>query len=241
MQGGAVRPITPAITPATASAACGRDGGRSCIIGPRRPVSAVTAPAENRADTGGTTRGGVMNWWMLPLRMPTAAVHMQADRRLAFEVITAFGAAQAAGPGSSRVLRTERDDGALLVEFHSHVPALRGGRRTVRTVERVTLHPPERVEFEDVEGPLPVLRDRFGFVEAEGCTDFRYESTFALKGSVLGWLVGRLYVRPLLGRFMREHVEELRSAVESRASRSRTYPQPTCGHAPAGRREHGES
>ena len=166
--------------------------------------------------------------WIIPIRMPRASVHIRADRRLAFEVVSAFGAASGEGSGS-RVLETEAD-GRLLVEFHTPTPTLTGGHRTYRTVERVTLQPPERIDFDGVSGPLPLLRDRFTFTAVDGCTEFAYESTFGLKGWAFGWLLARLYVRPLLGRFMREHVAELRHTVEARAARSRAYPQPSCGH-----------
>ncbi len=159
--------------------------------------------------------------------MPPARIHIQAARRLAFEVVTAFGATK--DEHAPNVLRWE-SDGRLLVEFHTAVPTLFGGSRRYRTVERVTLVPPERVEFEGVEGPLPLLRDRFTLDEVGGCTDFTYESTFGLKGWLAGWLLGQVYVRPLLGRFMRQHVEELKRTVEARAARSHVYPQPMCMH-----------
>lgn len=168
--------------------------------------------------------------WIIPIRMPRASVHVRADRRLAFEVVSAFGAGSAEG-GGSRVLET-KPDGRLLVEFQTPTPTLTGRRRTYRTVEQVTLHAPERIDFEGVSGPLPLLRDCFVFAEAEGCTQFSYDSTFGLNGSVVGWLLGQLYVRPLLGRFMRAHVQEVRESIEARAARSRAYSRPSCPHAP---------
>ncbi len=162
--------------------------------------------------------------------MPPAQIHIQADRGLAFEVVTAFGATK--NEHAPRILRWE-SDGRLFVEFHTAVPTMFGGSRRHRTVERVTLIPPERVEFEGVEGPLPLLWDRFTFEDVGGCTDFRYTSTFGLRGWLAGWLLGQLYVRPLLGRFMRQHVEELRQTVEARATRSHVYPQPMCMHLDA--------
>ena len=37
-----------------------------------------------------------------------------------------------------------------------------------------------------------------------------------------------LYVRPMMKRFMRQHVEELKETIEARASRSKLYPQQPC-------------
>lgn len=164
---------------------------------------------------------------VIPVRLPPQEVHIHADRRLVFQVITAFGASQGIEEGASQVLRRE-DDGRLLVEFHTPGPGLFGRRKVYRTVERVTLHEPERVEFDGVEGPLSLLRDRFT-LEADGnCTQFRYESEVGLRWWLLGWLVTTLYVRPLLRRMMRQHLEELKDTIEARAKRSKVYPQGPC-------------
>ena len=162
----------------------------------------------------------------IPIRLPPVEIHIHADRRLAFQVITAFDtAAENDGPGS-RVLSQEGN--ILLVEFNTPIRGLLGGRKVYRTVERVTLHEPEMIEFEGVEGPLPLLHDRFTMEQEEGCTLFRYESEFGVRGWVFGWIIGMLYVRPKLKRFIREHVEEMKQTIEARAERSRQYPRQPC-------------
>ncbi len=159
--------------------------------------------------------------WVIPIRMDPVEIHMHADRRLAFQVLTAFGANQPDG-SSSRVLR---DEGARkLVEFHSLIPTAAGGQKKLRTVEWVTLHEPDAIDFLGVEGPLHFLRDRFVLEDAGGCTRFCYESTFGLKGWIVGWLVGRFRVKPLLTRFMLEHTRGLKATIEERAKRSRVFP-----------------
>lgn len=92
----------------------------------------------------------------------------------------------------------------------------------------MTLHEPEAIDFEGVEGPLALLRDRFVLEDAGGYTAFRYESTFGVKGGTLGWVVGRFYVKPLLARFMRQHVRQLKETIEERARRSRVFPYREC-------------
>lgn len=166
--------------------------------------------------------------WVIPIRMAPVELHIHADRRLAFQVLSAFGASQPGG-GSSRVLRDE--GGRKLVEFHT--PIAVGSARTtlLRTVEWVTLHEPEAIDFEKVEGPLHLLRDRFILDEVDRCTRFRYESTFGVKGGLLGWLVGQLRVKPVLGAFMRRHAQELKQTIEERARRSRLFPFHPCGVA----------
>ena len=163
--------------------------------------------------------------WVIPIRMDAVEIHIHADRRLAFQVLTAFGTAQPDG-SSSRVLRDEGQ--RKLVEFHALIPTAAGGKKVYRTVEWVTLHEPEAIDFEGVEGPLDLLRDRFVLDDVAGCTRFRYESMFGLKGWVVGWLAARSRVKPLLGRFMREHTHQLKATIEERAKRSRVFPYRPC-------------
>jgi hypothetical protein len=54
-----------------------------------------------------------------------------------------------------------RDDGRLLVEFHTPGRGLLGRPKLHRTVEWVPLHEPHRVEFDTVEGPFSMMHDRF--------------------------------------------------------------------------------
>ena len=157
-------------------------------------------------------------------------LHIHADRRLVFQVITSFGASTPGSQASSQVLSQE--EGRLLVEFHTPGRDLFGRRRVYRTVEWVVPHEPERVEFEAVEGPLSITRDRFILEEEEGCTLLRYECESGIKGWVAGWLLGMLYVRPTLKRLMREHLEHIKETVEARAGRSKAFPQQPC--APEG-------
>ncbi len=152
---------------------------------------------------------------IIPIRLAPVTLHIHADRRLAFEVLTAFGARQEDG-GSSTVLRDEGD--RKLVEFHSVIPTPGSARKMYRTVEWVTLHEPDEIRFEGVEGPL-------------GCTLLRYESTIGIRGGPVGWLRGRFVVRPILRRFMLAHSRKLKETIEARARKSRVYPYRECGLA----------
>ena len=167
---------------------------------------------------------------ILPIRLKPVELHIHADRRLAFQVLTAFGARQEDG-GSSTVLKDEGD--RKLVEFHSVIPTFGNQQKTYRTVEKVTLHEPDEIRFEGVEGPLDLLRDRFLLRDVDGCTLFRYESTFGIRGGVGGWLRGQFLVRPILRRFMRDHSLKLRRTIEDRARKSRVYSYRDCGREPS--------
>lgn len=166
-----------------------------------------------------------MSFWVIPVRLKPAEAHVHADRRLAFQVLTAFGASQN-GEGSSKVLEDDGDH--KLVEFRSTVPTFLGREKVYTTVERVTLKEPEEIRFEAVKGPLSLLRDRIALFKSSDCTWFRYESTVGVKGWLAGWLIAQLYVRPRLGRFMREHTLKMKKTIEDRAKNSRVFPQRIC-------------
>ena len=170
---------------------------------------------------------------ILPIRLTPVERHIHADRRLAFQVLTAFGVRQEDG-SSSMVLKAEGD--RKLVEFHSVIPTFRHGQKRgqkmYRTVEWVTLLEPEEIRFEGVEGPVDLLQDRFVLRDLDGCTLFRYESTIGIKGGIAGWFKGRLLVRPTLSRFMRDHSHGLKETIEARAKNSRLYPYRHCSLAP---------
>ena len=163
---------------------------------------------------------------IIPVYLPTIELHIQADRRLVFQVITAFGASNQGAASSSRVLSREED--GLLVEFHTPGRNLLGRGRVYRTVEWVVPHEPERVEFEVVEGPLSMMRDSLVLEEQGGCTCLKYQVEFGVKGWVAGWLLSILYVRPVLRHLIRKHLTELRDTIETRAKKSRMYPQRSC-------------
>ena len=162
---------------------------------------------------------------IIPVCTPEMSVHIHAERELAFQVLTAFGAGPQNG-SSSKVL--ERDGDRLMVEFHTPGKDLLGRRRTYRTVEWVTPRKPDVIEFEGVEGPLSMLCDRFDLTDEGGCTRLNYESEFGVKGWIFGWLASRLVVRRMLRKMMHEHLEEMKETIEARAERSKAFPQRPC-------------
>lgn len=174
---------------------------------------------------------------MIPIQLRPAEIHIDADRRLAFQVITAFGVNSQPSHGRSKVL--ERQGDQLLVEFHTLVQGPLGRRKVFRTVERVTLRPPEAVEFEGVKGPIRLLRDRLVLAEEGDCTRLRYESQIGLGWGPIGWLVGRFLVQPVMQKFMMGHLVEMKETIEARAKKSRVYPQRACAFVEQGARHGG--
>lgn len=162
---------------------------------------------------------------VIPIHLPSLTTHIHADRRLVFQVLTAFGSSNG-GLGKTSVL--QRDGDRMLVEFHTSARDLVGRERTYRTMEWVTPREPDRIDFEGVEGPLDVLRDRFLLEEVGNCTLLIYESQIGIRGWVFGWLIARLVVRPMMKRMMRKHTQEMKETIEARAKRSRLIPLKPC-------------
>ena len=167
----------------------------------------------------------------IPLRLRPCQVEIQADQRLVFQYLTAFGPGEAEDKGTSRVLRDEGE--RKLVEFHTVIRDLIGRRRTVHTTEWVTLSVPTSIDFEAVSGPLAILRDRLELERDGGCTVLRYHSTIGVRGWIFGWIVAALVVRPIAERHARLHLLEIKEATEARARRSKIYPQQPCDREPA--------
>lgn len=150
--------------------------------------------------------------WVIPLQLKPAEVYVQAAPADVFARLTAFRDIKLPNAWP-RVLEQE-ESGSLLVEFRTAVTGLLGRRKIHRTVERVTIREPDEVLFQGVEGPLDLLHDRLSAEPFEGGTLVRYESTVGLRGSVFGWLLCFLYVRPVLQRFMKQHLAQLKQTVE---------------------------
>lgn len=156
-----------------------------------------------------------MNLWVITYRLKTAEVYVEAGQADVFARLTAFRENELPNAWP-KVLRRE-DSGALLVEFRTPVTGLLGHRKVHRTVERVTIDEPVEVKFEGVEGPLDLLQDRLSTEPFEGGTLVRYESTIGLRGSIFGWLLCLLYVRPVMQRFMLQQLAQLKQTVETSA------------------------
>ena len=168
-----------------------------------------------------------MGLWLIDIGVPTAQIHVEADRRLAFQVLTAWGAAGPDGRPTSKVLDKSGD--RVLCEFYTPAKAL-GISWVQRTVEWVTVTEPELIEFEAVEAPLPVLLCTWSLDEWGDCCLFKYDATIALHGSFLGWIFGVLFIRPMFERLMQEHLVELKATIEARAACSRVFPRRPCPH-----------
>lgn len=165
---------------------------------------------------------------VIPIDVPPEEILIQADRRLSYEVVTAFRSPNAKPNPSIRVLERRDSTNQVVAEFSTPVWLPFGKSRVLKTVELVTFLEPGRVEFELVEpnGLLRLLEDRFVLDDIDGWTRFRYESRFGIGGWIFGWILGKLVFEAMFRKHMRQHLEELREMIEARARRSRKYPQP---------------
>lgn len=174
---------------------------------------------------------------VIPIRIPSQAIHVNADRRLAFQVLTAFGVSKGNEGPYSRVLE---DQGTRkFVEFTTPISLGFGMHKTWVTTEWVELHEPDAIDFElfpgkgPITGGLKLLSDRFELSDHGGCTQRTYHSKFGIEWSVLGWVLGKIYTQNFLEKHMREHLSEVKNVIEARAEKSRVHPQVACTHSAA--------
>lgn len=148
-------------------------------------------------------------------------LQIAAPRHMVFQMLSAIGSGQLPGaPGdSARVL--SRDGNTIVAEFHT-----KAGWRTFVTVEEITLYPPERITFQHLKGPLSYVHEEITLDEQDTVTVLRYRGEFFVNSwPLLGWFVGRLYVRPLFQRTVGHHLHGIKKALEDRASRSHVLPK----------------
>ena len=170
---------------------------------------------ENQTGSNRTPEGN------MKVHLANQNITIAAPRPLVFQMLSAFGRGHLPGDDgeSSRVL--EREGDRLTVEFFT-----KEGRRRYRTVEEVTLFPPERIAFRHLEGPLHHSSEEFLLAEVADETELSYRGDIQCRMAWLpgvGWLIARFYVRPKYDRVIRRHMERLKMAAQARAARSHIF------------------
>ena len=85
---------------------------------------------------------------------------------------------------------------------------------------------PLAIRYSWLEGPLPSVEEEIAFSpQALDETEIVYSGTFSPPPGALGWIYGRLFVKPRFERIVREHLLDGKSIAEKRAERSRRYPR----------------
>ena len=158
---------------------------------------------------------------MSGIHVGPVAIEIAAPPQLVYQMLAAVG--QGAQRGRERAEILEDRDGELICDFWTSV-ALPGGRdRLVRTRERVTLHPPDRIAYEHLDGPVQGLREE---IRVESGDDQGTRLTYAgiyHPSGVWDRLRAVVFARPAIHRVMRSHFADLRERAETRASRSRVF------------------
>lgn len=148
-------------------------------------------------------------------------IEIAAPAALAYQMLSAIG--QGAQRPGERAEVLERDGDRLICDFWTVVSLPLGRVRTVRTREAVRLCPPNRVEYEHLDGPVQGLRES---ITIESLADRRsrlvYRASYRPRGR-LAELRFRLLARAAIEHAVEAHFADLRQRAEARAARSRLF------------------
>ena len=149
------------------------------------------------------------------------SIEIAAPPALVYQMLAAIG--QGGHKDGERAEILEQRDGELVCDFWTRVSLPAGRDRLVRTRERVTLHPPDRIDYEHLDGPVRGLRESIvvGLGTGQG-SDLRYTGSYHPRG-LLDHLRATLLARPAIPRVMRAHFADVRDRAEARAGRSRVF------------------
>lgn len=141
---------------------------------------------------------------------------------LVYQMLTAIGQGDGRNGERAEVLRRAGDE--LVCDFWTTVSLPGGVDRLVRTRERVTLRRPDTVLYEHLDGPVRGLRETICVSpDPDGGTRMTYTGSFEPDG-FLDHLRVLLLARPVIGRVIRQHFDDVRERAETRAARSRVFP-----------------
>ncbi len=145
-----------------------------------------------------------------------------APQPLVYQMLAAVG--QGGGRSGERTDVLQRDGDELVCDFWTSVSLPVGTARLVRTRERVTLRPPDTVEFEHLDGPVRGLRETITVVpHPDGGTQVSYVGAYEPAG-IIDRVRASLIARPVIRMVVRQHFDDVRRRAEARAARSRVFP-----------------
>lgn len=151
------------------------------------------------------------------------STRIAAPPPLVYQLISAIG--QGVAPDGERTDVIQRNGDELVCDFWTTVSLPLVADRIVRTRERVTLRPPDTIDFEHLDGPVRGLKETITVsADPGGGSRIAYVGTYEPRGIVHHLLAG-LLARPVIRRIVREHFDDIRSRAEARAARSRVFPE----------------
>ncbi|CAN5488346.1 hypothetical protein BH20CHL7_BH20CHL7_09810 [soil metagenome] len=162
---------------------------------------------------------------MRPIEIGPVVTEIAAPPALVFQMLAAIG--QGAQRDGERAEILEDVDGQLICDFWTRVALPVGHDRLVRTRERVHVRPPDRIDYEHLDGPVRGLRESIVVTAAAaGGTRMTYTGRYDPRG-LLDHLRATLFARPAIQRVMRDHFADVRARAEARAARSRLFAAPS--------------
>ncbi|MEK6720962.1 MAG: hypothetical protein AABZ33_09885 [Chloroflexota bacterium] len=148
-------------------------------------------------------------------------IDIAAPPALVFQMLAAIG--QGAQKDGERAEILEEHDGELICDFWTRVSPPVGRDRLVRTRERVWVRPPDRIDYEHLDGPVQGLQETIVVgAGATGGSDLTYTGRYHPRG-LPDHLRATLFARPIIHRVMRAHFADVRDKAEARARRSRVF------------------
>lgn len=158
------------------------------------------------------------------VRIGPVSCAVDAPAPLVYQMLSAIGQGPQRDGERSEVL--QRDGNDLVCDFWTRVTLPGGLVRIVRTRERVTLRPPNTVEYEHLDGPVRGLRESITVTAVARRARMTYSGSYEPRGPIDA-LRAYLVARPAIHRAMLDHFQGLRQRAEARASRSRVFPRET--------------
>ena len=157
---------------------------------------------------------------MPPIQLKSQSVEIDAPRELVFQMLSSFRSGRIAGDNAESTRLISEHCNVKTVEFIT-----RTGPFSYRTLEEVTLHKPERIEFKHLEGPLDFSEEEFTLDETPGGgTLLAHSGSFIWKHfPFFGWFGGIIYTRPIYHSVIRKHFATVKEAAEARAARSHVF------------------
>ena len=148
-------------------------------------------------------------------------IEIAAPPALVFQMLAAIG--QGAQKDGERAEILEQRDGALICDFWTRVSLPVGRGRLVRTRERVCVRPPDRIDYEHLDGPVQGLQETITVgAGAAGGSNLTYTGRYHPRG-LADHLRATLLARPAIHRVMRSHFADIRDRAEARAGRTRVF------------------
>ena len=145
-----------------------------------------------------------------------------APPELVYQMLSAIG--QGDGRDGERAEVIQQNGDELVCDFWTRVSLPVGADRLVRTRERVTIRPPDTVQYEHLDGPVRGLRETITVdPDPNGGTRMTYVGSLEPRG-IFDHLRASLLDRLVIRRVIRQHFDDVRQRAEVRAARSRVFP-----------------